>query len=95
MQALLKLLVRVAIVAAAVLLVVGLTTVFIPKYRQMRGLEARCRVLRGQVDAKQRDIHRIKVNQSRLLTDPEFVARVAHQNRRMFPNEIVFVFDDR
>lgn len=73
----------------------GTGSVFVPKYRQMCGLKNRCHSLRGRVEAKQRDIHQIRENQGRLLSDPEFVARIAHQNRRVFPNELVFVFEDR
>lgn len=61
----------------------------------MTGLENRCRHLRTQVENKQREIHTIRENQGRLQTDPEFVARIAHQNRRVFPNEVVFVFEDK
>ena len=87
--------VRVAIAAVIVLLVVVTAKVFIPKYQQMCGLENKCRSLRGRVEARQREIHQIRENQGRLLSDPEFVARIAHQNRRVFPNELVFVFDDK
>lgn len=83
-----KIALYVALVAAAI----GGVTVFVPKYQQMCGLDSRCRHLRDQVEVKQREIHTIKGYQARLLTDPEFVARIAHENRRMFPNELVFVF---
>lgn len=94
MQDFLKILKRFAILACVILLAVACITVFGPKYRTMCGLESRCRFLRAQVENKQRDIHTIRENEGRLLTDPEFVARIAHQNRRVFPNEVVFVFND-
>ena len=68
---------------------------FAPKYNLMCVLESQCRGLRGCVEAKQREIHQVRANQGRLLSDPEFVARIAHQNKRVFPNELVFVFDDK
>ena len=86
-----KIAIGVAVIAAAI----GVGTAFIPKYQQMCGLDSRCRHLRNQVETKQREIHTIKGYQARLLTDPEFVARIAHENRRMFPNELVFIFDQK
>ena len=95
MQPFIKILLRIAITAGIVLLVVVTAKVFLPKYHQMCGLDHKCHSLRGRVEAKQREIHQIRENQGRLLSDPEFVARIAHQNRRVFPNELVFVFDDK
>lgn len=95
MQPFIKILLRIAIAAGIVMLTVFTASVFLPKYRQMCGLDNKCHSLHGRVEAKQREIHLIRENQGRLLTDPEFVARIAHQNRRVFPNELVFVFDDK
>ncbi|MEI6210454.1 MAG: hypothetical protein WCR06_02385 [bacterium] len=95
MQPFIRILLRIAITVSSILLVTGVGSVFLPKYRMMCGLENRCHSLRGRVEAKQRDIHQIRENQGRLLSDPEFVARIAHQNRRVFPNELVFVFEDK
>ena len=95
MQPFVRILVRVAIAISILLLMAGTASVFLPKYHQMCGLENRCRSLRGRVEAKQREIHQIREYQGRLLSDPDFVARIAHQNRRVFPNELVFVFDDK
>jgi len=94
-QPIFKILLRVAVIAGIVLVVAGTISVFVPKYRQMCGLENRCSMLRSCVDGKLSNIHRIKENVIRLNSDPEFVARIAHQNRRVFPNELVFVFDDK
>ncbi len=95
MQPFITVLLRVAVSASIMLLLAGALTVFVPKYGTMCGLDHRCRSLRGRVEAKQREIHQIRENQGRLHTDPEFVARIAHINRRVFPNELLFVFDDR
>ncbi len=94
-QPFIRVLLRVAVTASIMLLVAGGVTVFVPKYNTMCGLDHRCSSLRGRVEAKQREIHQIRENQGLLHTDPEFVARIAHINRRVFPGELVFVFDDR
>lgn len=99
MQPFIRILVRVAVTSGIVLLLTGLLivsrSVFLPTYRKMCALENRCQGLRGRVDAKQHEIHQIRENEGRLLSDPDFVARIAHENRRVFPNELVFVFDDK
>ena len=95
MQPLVKVLWRVAIAVGGVLLVVGLANFLVPKYRQMCGLQEHCRLLRNQVEAKQRENRQLHEWQGRIQTDPEFAARVAHENRRVFPNETVFLFDSR
>jgi CHASE3 domain sensor protein len=95
MNSFLKILSWFAIAAGIVLVVVGITFLFIPKYQRMCGLESRCRHLREQVENKQHEIHAIRVKQGRLLTDPEFVARIAHENRRVFPGELVFVAENK
>lgn len=95
MKEYLKIIGRVALGIAILAILVGVTTVFIPQYRQMVGLDNRCHHLQALVDIKQREIHIIKTYQARLMTDPEFVARIAHENRRVFPNELVFVFDQK
>ena len=95
MQPLFKIFLRIAIAATVILLLAGTADVFLPKYRLMCGLDNHCRSLRGRVESKQREIHQIRENQGRLLSDPEFVARIAHENRRVFPNELVFVFNEK
>lgn len=46
------------------------------------------------IEDKQREIALIKAKQRRFNTDREFVESLARQNRRVFPGELVFVFDD-
>ncbi len=95
MQPLFRIVLR--IVIAVVILVTACVTsgVFLDKYRHMNRLDNCCRSWRGRIETKQREIHQIRENQGRLISDPEFVARIAHQQRRVFPNELVFVFDDK
>lgn len=65
-----------------------------PKYRQASGLaEERVRIQR-RIDEKTREIAEIKAMQQRFNTDREFVETLARRNRRVFPGELVFIFDD-
>jgi hypothetical protein len=91
----LRILVNFGVTASILVLVAGAFQIFVPKYRTMRGFENRCNSLRGRVESKQDEIHQIRENQGRLHRDSDFVARIAHMNRRVFPNELMFVFDER
>lgn len=65
-----------------------------PKYRQASGLASeRERILR-RIDEKNREIAEIRAKQRRFNTDREFVETLARRNRRVFPGELVFIFDD-
>lgn len=46
------------------------------------------------IEMKKREIAEIVENQRRFRTDPDFVEAIARRNRRVFPGELVFVFDD-
>lgn len=66
----------------------------LPRHRQASGLRAeRERILR-RIEEKKREIEEIKQKQQRFNSDREFVETLARQNRRVFPGELVFVFDD-
>ena len=77
----------------AVVLVAGVMLSY-PKYSQAQGLcRKRDQVLR-RIDEKRREIAAIRDKQRRFKTDREFVESLARENRRVFPNELVFVFED-
>ena len=95
MHAFFNILMKVAVVAGILLLVAGILTVFVPKLDEMQGLKSRYEGLRSQAENRQRAICELRENQTRLQTDPEYVARIAHQNKRVLPNEVVFVFEDK
>ena len=65
-----------------------------PKYHQALGLEKeRARILQ-LIEDKKVEIASIRERQRRFNTDREFVEMLARQNRRVYPDEIVFVFED-
>ena len=47
-----------------------------------------------QIEEKQAEIAAIREKQRRFNTDREFVEALARQNRRVYPGELVFIFDD-
>ncbi len=66
----------------------------VPKYRQAIGLEQTKRDLQRRIDMKNDEIAAVREKQSRFRTDREFVEGLARENRRVFPGELVFVFDN-
>lgn len=77
----------------ATLFVVIFLFVF-PKYRELNHLRATRERLDRETRSLQTEIAEIRARQERFATDPEFVRRIAHQNRRLRPNEILFVVED-
>ncbi len=79
--------------AFAVVIVAGVMLSY-PKYRQAQGLcRERDQILR-RIEEKQHEIAALRDRQRRFTTDREFVETLARENRRVFPNEIVFVFEN-
>lgn len=65
-----------------------------PKWNKKKGLGEEMERIQKCIEDKQREIALIKAKQRRFNTDREFVESLARQNRRVFPGELVFVFDD-
>ena len=80
---------------AAIVSVVFLGYVIIqPRYSKMKGLnEEKARILQ-RIEDKKAEIAALRDKQRRFNTDKDFVEALARQNRRLFPGELVFVFDD-
>lgn len=81
--------------------VLGFLTVFAvgaavsyPKFNQVRGLETEREKLNKRMQEKVREIAEIRECQRRFNTDREFVETLARRDRRIFPGEIVFIFED-
>ena len=65
-----------------------------PKYRQACDLEVEENRILAEIEEKKAKIREIKAKQQRLNSDREFVETLARKNCRVFPGELVFVFDD-
>jgi len=75
--------------------IVGGLAVAWPTYRNSQMLKAQSADLDVQIAAKQAEIADLKDRQRRFRTDPDFVESIARQNRRVYPGELVFVFDGK
>jgi cell division protein FtsB len=66
----------------------------LPKYHQAAGLEQEKADLQRRIDLMTAEIAAVREKQHRFATDREFVEGIARENRRVFPGEIVFVFEN-
>ena len=73
---------------------VGLVLMY-PDYQRSEALKRQNAELQETIDRKKREIEQLKENQQRFRTDADFVEMIARQNRRVFPGELVFTFDEK
>ena len=93
MNAFLKIITQATLLLALVIVVAGGIVILQPKIAQMNRLEKQRNELMRKIEHKNREIEVLKNKQQRFSSDPEFVEYVARQNKRVKPNELVFVFD--
>ena len=84
---------RILTVAVLLLIVVGGLVMMYPNYRRSESLKAQNAELQERIDAKKREIARLMECQRRFRTDADFVEAIARQNHRVFPGELVFIFE--
>jgi cell division protein FtsB len=76
----------------AVIMIVGAIMVN-PTYQRGLSLKLQEAELQEKIDAKKREIARLVENQRRFREDADFVEAIARQNNRIFPGELIFVFE--
>lgn len=78
-----------------ILAIIGGGAVMIsPTVLRRQGLTQQERELNQRIETKKREIATLIDNQHRFKTDPDFVEKIARLNNRVFPGELVFIFDD-
>ena len=75
------------------LIIVGGLVMMYPNYRRSESLKKQNAELQESIDRKKREIATLIENQRRFRTDADFVEMIARQNHRVFPGELVFVFE--
>ncbi len=85
------------ILTSVALVVVALTAICAvrfnaPQYRVYKESMAHRARLQAENDAKNTELADLRRNQGRFINDEEFVIRVARENRKLFPGEILFTF---
>ena len=85
------------ILSCVAVVVVILTTVCAvrfngPQYRAYKESMAQRARLQAENAAKNEELATLRRDQERFINDEEFVIKVARQNRKIFPGEILFTF---
>ena len=75
------------------IIVIGGLVLAWPTHRRNQLLKQRERELDARIEQMRAEIDRLTENQRRFRTDPDFVEMIARQNHRVYPGELVFVFD--
>jgi cell division protein FtsB len=86
---------RSACAALALLFVVGLAMVFVPRWQEYRDLQRRRAEAEARLQLHEEMLHRLKENQERFHRDPRFVERLAHDLGMARHDEIIFRFRER
>ena len=75
------------------LIVVGGLVTMYPNYKRSESLKRENAELQERIDRKKREIATLIENPRRFRTDADFVEMIARQNHRVFPGELVFIFE--
>lgn len=65
-----------------------------PRYKRMKALAQEKARIQQLVEEKKAEIAELKEQQRRYSSDRGFVEKLARRNKRVYPGELVFIFDD-
>ncbi len=77
------------------LIVIGGLLLIYPDYRRSESLKRQNAELQAQIEEKKREIDELLTKQQRFRSDPDFIETIARQNQRVFPGELIFIFDQK
>lgn len=66
-----------------------------PTYQRGQSLRRQEAELDQRLAQKREEIRKLSENQRRFKSDRDFVELIARQRRRVFPGELVFVFEEK
>lgn len=95
MEALVKIITRIALFAAFAIVLAGGLFILPPKIQNMKSLEAQRNEIKRKIAYKEKEIETLKLRQQRFSADPEFVELIARQNKRIRANELIFVTEPK
>jgi len=76
-----------------ILIVIGGLVMMYPHYQRSESLKRENAELQEKIDRKKAEIATLVENQRRFRTDADFVEMIARQNHRVFPGELVFIYE--
>lgn len=77
------------------LIIFGGLLLLIPNYRRRDAMIQQNAELKAELQRRINEIDKLTTNQRRFRDDPEFIEKIARENRRVYPGELVFSFDDK
>ena len=80
--------------AVVSVIVLGGFALVYPNYQRGQALKRQDADLQAQIDAKRREIAKLTEYKNRFRSDPDFVEAIARQNHKVFPGELIFIFND-
>ena len=87
---------RFALVVCFVLVLCGLSSVFLPKLRENNERQRRAAMMEEEIRGKEEAIRRLRNQQERFLTDPKFVEDSAREEfGKARPGETIFRFPEK
>jgi len=84
---------RILLAAIIVMAGVGVVLAFAPKVNQLQNDQETYNALQKRIESTEAAENALRDNQRRFTTDPEFVARVAHETGYAFDHEVIFHVD--
>ncbi|MEI6647414.1 MAG: septum formation initiator family protein [bacterium] len=95
MEALFKIITKVAVCTAFAIVIAGALFILPPKIQNMKNLESLRNEIKRKIAYKEKEIETLKLRQQRFSTDSEFVELIARQNKLIRPNELIFVIEPK
>ena len=80
-------------IVVVLVVLVGMVLVY-PNWRSSQRLVRQQAENQERIELKKREIAQLKEYQRRFRTDPDFIEKIARQNRRVYPGELIFLFED-
>ncbi len=84
---------RTLTIAVLLIIIIGGLVMIYPNYRRSESLKRQNAELQERIERKKREIAKLAENQRRFRADRDFVEMIARQNHRVFPGELVFLFE--
>ena len=81
-------------VTMVVVILVGGLLFLWPKVERGKALRRQDAELSRQLEAKRAEIAKMKSFQQRIRTDRDFIEKIARQNNRVYPGELVYLFEE-
>lgn len=77
-----------------VVIIVGFAIALYPNYQRRNSLIAKEAEYSRLIEEKKLEIADLREKQSRFQNDTDFIESIARQNNRVYPGELVFIFED-